>query len=459
MTMNQRYRRALWALVSMAVVAVLVAPAVSAQTDPVVERSGYSAPTTYRVTIQNLTEGQPFTPPVITSHSPVGGIFEVGQPASAGVQDVAENGGVPTLVAELESAGRSVGEVVVAESQAQPPLLPGESVTAELGALRRHRRLSFASMLICTNDGFTGVDGLRLPNRAGTSIVAYANAYDAGTERNTEDFDDLVPPCGPLTGVDSGGAGTGMSDPTLAENGVIAGHEGVAGGSDLDPMLHDWDDPVAKITVTRVDHAPRYEVTIANHTTGQPFTPAVVIAHNRRFDLYEADQQASAAIQGLAENGDVPGVVAATEGARGVFSLDVGAGPILAGDEASIEVITARNVARVSFASMLICTNDGFTGIDSVRLPKWVGHTTTLALRAYDAGTERNTEDFDDLVPPCGPLTGVDSGGAGTGLSNPALAQGGVIRPHSGITGNADLDPALHDWDGPVGQITITRVR
>jgi len=252
MTMNQRYRRALWALVSMAVVAVLVAPAVSAQTDPVAERSGYSAPTTYRVTIQNLTEGQPFTPPVITSHSPVGGIFEVGQPASAGVQDVAENGGVPTLVAELESAGRSVGEVVVAESQAQPPLLPGESVTAELGALRRHRRLSFASMLICTNDGFTGIDSVRLPKWVGHTTTLALRAYDAGTERNTEDFDDLVPPCGPLTGVDSGGAGTGMSNPALAQGGVIRPHSGITGNADLDPALHDWDGPVGQITITRV---------------------------------------------------------------------------------------------------------------------------------------------------------------------------------------------------------------
>ncbi|NNE72770.1 MAG: hypothetical protein HKN26_03830, partial [Acidimicrobiales bacterium] len=70
--------------------------------------------------------------------------------------------------------------------------------------------------------------------------------------RNTEDFDDLVPPCGPLTGVDSGGAGTGTSDPALAEHGVITRHGGITGSGDLDPALVGWEDPVAKVTVTRV---------------------------------------------------------------------------------------------------------------------------------------------------------------------------------------------------------------
>ncbi|MGI9600699.1 MAG: spondin domain-containing protein [Acidimicrobiales bacterium] len=457
--MYQRYRRGLWALFSLAVLAALTVPAASAQEDTGDDRTGYSAPTTYHVTIENLTGGQPFTPPVIASHSPAANVFRTGQPASAAIQDLAENGGVPTLVGALEGAGRSVGEVVVAESVAQPPLLPGEAVTVELGALRRHRRLSFASMLICTNDGFTGVDSLRLPNRAGTSTIAYVNAYDAGTERNTEDFDDLVPPCGPLTGVDSGGAGTGMTNPALAENGVIHAHTGVTGSADLVPAVHDWDDPVAKITVTRVDRAPRYEVSIVNETTGQPFTPPVVAVHNRRVSLYQPNQPASAPLQGLAENGDVGGLVGAIETARHVFAVDVGSGPVLPGSDQTVEVIAPRNIRRLSFASMLICTNDGFAGANSLRLPHGVGDSVSAPLRGYDAGTERNTEDFDDLVPPCGPLTGVDSGGAGTGMTNPALAQNSVIRPHGGVKGSADLIPAVHDWTGPVGEIVITRVR
>ena len=64
---------------------------------------------------------------------------------------------------------------------------------------------------------------------------------------------------------------------------------------------------------------------------------------------------------------------------------------------------------------------------------------------------------FADLVPPCGPLTGVDSGGQGTDQSNPDLYQRNVIRMHQGITGVADLDPAIHDFEQPVAEVTITR--
>jgi hypothetical protein len=104
---------------------------------------------------------------------------------------------------------------------------------------------------------------------------------------------------------------------------------------------------------------------------------------------------------------------------------------------------------------MLICTNDGFTGVDGVRLPK-SGRTVTFMTAGYDAGTEINTEDFADIVPPCQGLMGVSSGEPGTGTSNPALAEGGVIMHHEGIQGGSDLVPAVHGWRDPVARITIS---
>jgi len=100
-------------------------------------------------------------------------------------------------------------------------------------------------MLICTNDGFTGIDSLAVTG--GTTVTT--NAYDAGTEMNTEDFADMVPPCQPLSGVSSSDAGTGMSNPALAEDGVVAMHPGVTGGNDL-TASHMWTDPVARVTIS-----------------------------------------------------------------------------------------------------------------------------------------------------------------------------------------------------------------
>jgi hypothetical protein len=42
-----------------------------------------------------------------------------------------------------------------------------------------------------------------------------------------------------------------------------------------------------------------------------------------------------------------------------------------------------------------------------------------------------------DIVPPCRALMGVSSGEPGTGKSDPALAEGGVIHHHPGIEGGS----------------------
>ena len=112
--------------------------------------------------------------------------------------------------------------------------------------------MSFASMLICTNDGFTGLDTFRLPKKVGDIAMVTTKGYDAGTEMNTEDFADIVPPCQGLIGIMSGDAGTGMSDVTLAEGGVIALHPGIQGGNDLVLGVHGWTDPVAEVVVERI---------------------------------------------------------------------------------------------------------------------------------------------------------------------------------------------------------------
>ena len=83
--------------------------------------------------------------------------------------------------------------------------------------------------------------------------------------------------------------------------------------------------------------------------------------------------------------------------------------------------------------------------------------TVSAQTSAYDAGTEVNTESFSDIVPPCQLLSGLTPMG-GSGMSDPGLAEGGVIHHHAGISGGADLDPAFHGWGNPVGSIVVTRL-
>jgi hypothetical protein len=43
-------------------------------------------------------------------------------------------------------------------------------------------------------------------------------------------------------------------------------------------------------------------------------------------------------------------------------------------------------------------------------------------------------------------------------MSNPALAENGVIRHHTGVSGGVDLLAALHGWTESVARVTIRRV-
>jgi Spondin_N len=211
---------------------------------------------TYEVTIVNLTHGQPFTPPVVATHDAATGMFRVGHTASFALKEIAENGNLAPMIAQL-TADHHVSDSVAAAAPLVPAGLPGsamfgDSVTLTVTASRGARYLSLASMLICTNDGFTGVDSLRLPKHVGDTVAVHSAGYDAGTEINTEDFADIVPPCQGLVGVSSGDPGTGTSNPALAEGGVVHHHHGIAGVADLVPAIHGWHDPVAEITVERV---------------------------------------------------------------------------------------------------------------------------------------------------------------------------------------------------------------
>lgn len=222
----------------------------------------------YRVTITNLTGGQPMSPPVVATHRSAGALWHINRTASVGVKEIAENGNNGPLLDGLRRS-RLKGGIFDYQQLTSSPMLPGPlvpagrpgaktfptSVAGRIRAdLRRAKRISFVSMLVCTNDGFTGVDGVSLPRRRGQSKTIKTIAYETRTERNTEVFADIMPPCQGLIGTPSpsGAPGIAMSNPALSEKGVIIPHAGIAGGAELDRGIHGWGSPAAKIVIKRV---------------------------------------------------------------------------------------------------------------------------------------------------------------------------------------------------------------
>ena len=118
---------------------------------------------TYEVTITNLTSGQPFTPPLVATHRKSIDLFDVGQPASVAIQEIAENGNLGPAV-ELATGSKQVHDAQVVFGDV-PPVLPGASRTFTVTAVPGAENLTWVSMLICSNDGFTGLDTISLPPR------------------------------------------------------------------------------------------------------------------------------------------------------------------------------------------------------------------------------------------------------------------------------------------------------
>lgn len=192
---------------------------------------------TYRVTITNLTEGQPVSPPVVVTHSIGVHLFVPGEPAPDPLVPLAEEGDPTELVALLEGIGGAVLDVAVGDG----PLMPGESTTVEVQARGKTVFLSAVGMLGTTNDAFFGLDGFFLGGHPWDRHVLVP-AYDAGSEENNELCEFVPgPPCG------------GIGNRATAEaEGFVTVHSGIHGIGDLAPEDLGWHNPVVRIDVTRL---------------------------------------------------------------------------------------------------------------------------------------------------------------------------------------------------------------
>lgn len=194
---------------------------------------------TYKVTIENLTPNngngasQPFSPPILATHAPTFAIYRDGKPASYELAMVAEDAKSDGLLSLLGNSPK-----VHDYTMGSGVLLPGQSEEFMIEAAVGFNQLSLVGMLVNTNDGFVGAGSIRLPRDG--SVMYYLDAYDAGTEMNTEKTSDIPGPCCGSPGV------------RVPENKRVRTHDGIMGVGDLDPAVWGWDGPVAKLTITVV---------------------------------------------------------------------------------------------------------------------------------------------------------------------------------------------------------------
>lgn len=192
---------------------------------------------TYEVTIANASSLR-FTPLLVTAHSDDIALFQVGDSPSPELAEMAEGGSIAGLLSVLDSASAFVGDVATTDGL----LEPAQSVTLTLETVKPFVRLSIAAMLLPTNDSFVGLQSVPLPSRRGQTVRYAAVGYDAGSEPNDELCANIPgPPCG----------GAGVS-PDEGGEGYVRVSPGIVGDADVSPRAYDWRNPVAIVTVTRV---------------------------------------------------------------------------------------------------------------------------------------------------------------------------------------------------------------
>tara|TARA_R110001592_G_scaffold363371_1_gene685421 strand:- start:13224 stop:13850 length:627 start_codon:yes stop_codon:yes gene_type:complete len=203
-----------------------------------------AAPKKFEISVSNLTAGQPLSPiTVFILDDTQANTFTVGMPATAALELMAEGGDNSGLLEAVDSLGEASGAA---------PVGPGGIDSVELQVEADDDTalsLTVLTMLVNTNDAFTGVNGADISDLAvGSSRSFRTPGYDSGTEANSE-------ATGTIPGPADGGEGFNAARDDVADQvtmhaGVVTAADGYSGS--VLGQQHRWDNPVTTVTVMRV---------------------------------------------------------------------------------------------------------------------------------------------------------------------------------------------------------------
>ncbi|WP_096087522.1 spondin domain-containing protein [Agaribacterium haliotis] len=199
-----------------------------------------SAQRSYELTLVNTMANQPLAPAAIILHGSDYQPWYLGEPASPGLEMLAESGSPADLLAEASEAD---------STQSDGILMPGHSAQVSISTMDdAHKYLSVATMPVNTNDAFVGLNTMALDKlEPGQSMSVSLMIYDAGTEANSESSASIPGPA-------AGGEGYNADRDDLVD--AVRIHAGVVSMDDgyddsaLD-QSHRFDQGGLRLVVTR----------------------------------------------------------------------------------------------------------------------------------------------------------------------------------------------------------------
>ena len=190
-----------------------------------------------------------------------------------------------------------------------------------------------------------------------------------------------------------------------------------------------------------------FEVSVINLTAGQPFSPVTVLAHNSEYKMFAMGATASLALEIMAEGGDNSKLLAT------VSNSVAGEGVLTPGSTEKLS-IALDNADQLTITGMLVQTNDTFLayqGIDISGLK--VNDVWKSEIRAYDAGTEKNTESAATVPAQKGEGFNAER----DDFANFVSISSGVVTQADGLATSALSE--MQRFDNGVAFVKITRVQ
>ncbi len=207
----------------------------------------------------------------------------------------------------------------------------------------------------------------------------------------------------------------------------------------------------------------QFDIRVTNLTNAQPLSPVAIMMHRSGFHSFVDGEAASLALETLAEGGNNADVLGEAEAAVQYISSVSTDGPVGPRAISPVATLTApvADLAdlRLSVISMLVHTNDAFTGTNAVDISNMaVGASMTFTGPTWDSGTEANSET-------AASIPGPDFSGEGFNAARDDIID--RVRFHQSVVTNASEEFGLatssleerHRFLNPSSRIVVTRVQ
>lgn len=209
------------------------------------------------------------------------------------------------------------------------------------------------------------------------------------------------------------------------------------------------------------------EISLLNLTHGQPQSPAGIVVHKMGYSAFASGQAASEAIERLAEGGAAqPLLDEAEKDTTNVVKTYIGPSPVAPGAARTFTLtldadkVTTTKGLYLTGLTMLVNTNDAFTGVNAVKLGEMaVGDSKSWYGPVWDSGTEANSEAAGTIPGPADSSTAADKGfkAERDDINNVVVIHSGVISKDDGLS--TSILTQAHRFDQPAIAVSVKRIK